>query len=315
MKKILLALGNLYVETNYLGVETVGKDIFEIGHEYSAPKYEVRLGGSAVNFITQARRFNLEVGLIGKTGEDDSSKTLFQLLKNEGIRTDLIKQSGDVQTNVDTGLVVSHSAQNVQIVAGSANQSLSIEDIDLNNKIFDEVEAVYFGGCFKQKNLWPHYPEIFNKLSEKGIKLFIDPGRVPVDASQEWIEVLKQILPLSSGYFPNDKEILFVTGEDNVEAALKVISSWGAKLTAVKLGPDGCLVGHNDGEIKVSGYKVEAISTVGAGDVFNASFITKLLKNEALKTCAQFANASAAFRVSENKQGTFEDIEKFIKNN
>ena len=210
---------------------------------------------------------------------------------------------------------MSHSAQNIQIVAGSANQSLSLEDIDLDNEIFDRVEAIYFGGCFKQKNLWPYYPEVFKNLNKRGIKLFIDPGRVPVDTTPEWIEILKTILPLSSGYFPNDKEILSVTGKDTVEDALKVIVSWGSKFTVVKLGPDGCLVNGNQENFRVNGYEIKAISTVGAGDVFNSSFICKLLEGKSLKECAKFANAAAAFRVSENKQGTLEDIERFIKNN
>ena len=116
---------------------------------------------------TFANKFGAEVGLVGKTGKDDSSKTLLKLLNDQGILTDLIKESEDVQTNVDTGLVVSHSAQNIQIVAGSANQSLSLEDIDLDNEIFDQVQAVYLGGCFKQKKLWPHYPEIFKNLNKR----------------------------------------------------------------------------------------------------------------------------------------------------
>jgi ribokinase len=312
-KKILLSLGNLYVETNYLGVESAGSDILEVGKEYSAPKYETRLGGSAVNFITQSKKFGLDVGIIGKSGNDDAAKTLFELFEKEEIRTDLIKKSDKYITNVDTGLVLSHSVQNIQIVAGSANQSLSIKDIDFDAPIFKNVGAVYFGGAFKQKLLWPDYPNIFKMLANRNIKLFLDPGRVPVDADSNWVDILKDVLPFTSGYFPNDKEISTVTGMNDIKSAIKKVTSWGSKITVVKIGSEGCLVSNN-GEINhVNGYKVEAVNTVGAGDCFNAAFIYQMLLDKPLFVSAKFANASAALRVSKNVQPNLEDVDDFLK--
>jgi ribokinase len=315
MNNILLALGNIYLETNYLGVETAGKEILETGHEYSAPEYEIRLGGSAVNFITQAKKFGLNVGLIGKTGNDSISDTLFELLKKDGIKSDLIKRSNKVQTNVDSGLVFAHNSQNIQVVAGSANQSLCLQDIDLKSPLFNSVNGIYFGGSFKQEYLWPYYPQIFKTLSKKGVKLFIDPGRVPVDAPSDWIDILKLVLPYTETYFPNDKEVLTVTGESNLEKAISEVFSWGAKKVVVKMGPEGCMVLDNGNLIKIKGYKVKAISTVGAGDVFNSSFVFKLLQGLELAECAKFANAAAAFRVSKNYQPDLNEVEKFIQMN
>lgn len=312
-KDLILGLGNLYVETNYLGVETGGSDVFEMGKEYSAPSYEVRLGGSAVNFITQVNKFGLPTGIIGKCGDDDNAQSLFKLLEKEGIKTDLIKKSNKHSTNVDTGLVVAHTAQNVQIIAGNANQSLAIEDINLNSPIFESVKAIYFGGCFKQKNLWPKYPEIFKTLDAKGIQLYIDAGRVPVDADKDWINILKEIMPQTSGYFPNDMEVRAVTGRENIEEAINEIIDMGAKLVVVKLGPDGCVARNKDKTVTVPGIKVDAVNTVGAGDCFNASFITQIIKGKDIQEASQFANASAAFRVSRNYQPNTEEVEEFFK--
>jgi sugar/nucleoside kinase (ribokinase family) len=313
-KKLILGLGNLYVETNYLGIETGGNNQVDVGKEYSAPKYETHLGGSAVNFITQVNKFGLPCGIIGKCGTDDNADTLFKLFKSQGISTDLIKRSKDYQTNIDTGIVFAHSSQNIQIVAGNANQSLSLEDIDLDSPIFDKTYAVYFGGSFKQKNLWPKYPEIFKKLSGKGIKLYIDPGRVPVDANPEWVNILKDLLPMAEGYFPNDMEIQTVTGQKDLGKAINMVLGWGVKMIALKKGPDGATVKTSDLEVTTHGIKVNAINTVGAGDCFNASFISALYMGMSPLEAIKFANASAAFRVSKNYQPNINEVNRFIEN-
>lgn len=309
---LIIGVGNLYVETNFLGVETNGRDEVTVGNEYSAPAYETHLGGSAVNFITQVNKYGLKSAIIGKCGQDDNADILLRMLKQEGINTDLIKKSASHLTNIDTGLIFSHSSQNIQFVAGNANQSLSFEDIDWNSPIFDKAWGVYFGGSFKQKNLWPKYPDIFEMLNKKGIKLFLDAGRVPVDASPEWVGILNEILPSTFGYLPNDKEIMSVTGKDSVMEALRIIKSSGVKLVAVKKGPEGCIVSDESGTYDLPAIEVKAVNTVGAGDCFNASLISAIATGNNLEEAGKFANAAAAFRVSKNYQPKKEEVDEFL---
>ncbi|MBI4058024.1 carbohydrate kinase family protein [Candidatus Microgenomates bacterium] len=163
-RTILTGIGNIYVETNYLGLRTAGKDVLEVGKEYRAGKYETRLGGSVVNFITQAKRLGINVGLIGKCGDDEMGKRLIELLETEGIATEFIIISPGVQTSVDTGIVFEHSGSNIQLVAGNANQELCREDIDLNSRYFDQVKAVYLGGFLKQESLYKDYPQLLQDM-------------------------------------------------------------------------------------------------------------------------------------------------------
>lgn len=309
----LVAVGNLYVETNFLGIETKESDVLESGKEYSAPLYELRLGGSAVNFITQSKRLGLSVGIIGKTGVDDAQKTLLKLFEKEGVKTTLISSSPDVQTNIDSGIIFAHSGQNIQFVAGSANESLALSDIPLDNPELHKASGIYFGGSFKQRLLWPHYPEIFKKLFQKDVKIFLDPGRVPVDASPEWINILTEILPYTYCYFPNDMEITSVTKVKELSIAIKKIMASGPQYIAVKRGPEGCIAASKDSYFEVPGHKIKPISTVGAGDSFNAAFISQLLNEKDLTSCGLYANACAALRVSTNSQPYPKDIEKFMR--
>jgi sugar/nucleoside kinase (ribokinase family) len=315
MVNYLLAIGNVYVETNYLGLDTAGKDILEEGREYKSSSYEIRLGGSVVNFITQAKKLGSFVGLIGKIGIDEPGEKLLSMLNEEGVATDLIIADPGVKTSVDTGVIFEHSGENIQLISGNANQSFSIKDINFDSSIFTATKAIYFGGFFKQTLLLPSYIEIFQNIQKMGIQLFLDSGRVPVDVTKQSIEILRTILPLTSGYFPNEDEAKDITHKSNINEAIKTISSWGVKLLVVKKGADGCTIAFDNKVDHISGYKVKAISTVGAGDAFNAGFVTSLLNGKSIKDAGIFANATAAFRVSKNRQPTSLEVEEFLKRN
>lgn len=309
----ILGIGNVYVETNYLGLNTASSDSLVAGREYRAPHYETRLGGSVVNFVIQAKRLGAEVGLIGKRGDDEKGKELIALLQKEGIASDLIAASPTVQTSVDTGIVLSHNGKNIQLVSGNANQSLSLEDVDTHNPLFESATAVYLGGFLKQESLYQDYPKLLREINQRGVKIFLDHGRIPVNVTDEQLDILRESLQYVEAYLPNESEIMGFTGEPSLDEAIKTVLDMGPKIVAVKMGEKGCRVKSRTEDIDLPGYSVDVISTVGAGDSFNAAFTARYLQGNDLGTCAQFANAAAAFRVSQNRCGNQEEVMKFVK--
>lgn len=82
MKPLLLTVGNIYIDHNTFGVDS-GEENFrlESGKDYFADSSERVLGGSAVNVAMQASRLGIEVGFIGKTGNDEGSQEVRALLQ------------------------------------------------------------------------------------------------------------------------------------------------------------------------------------------------------------------------------------------
>jgi len=312
-RTIIVGIGNIYLETNYLGLITNHSQVLQIGKEYRAPKWETRLGGSVVNFVVQAKRLGTEVGLIGKVGNDDAGHKLLSLLLDTKISSNLIKVANDqeTQTSVDTGLVF-EDGDNIQVVAGNANQTLTIKDVDLNNPFFNTVKAVYLGGFLKQTGLYKDYPMLLEKFMNMGIRIFLDHGRIPVDIKQEQMQSLQASMKFVEGYFPNKDELTGITGEQDLTKALNKALQMGPKFVAVKLGQKGCRIKATNEDIEILSYPVKAISTVGAGDAFNAGFITQYLSGKALSTSGKFANATAAIRVSENKNPTHSEVIRYL---
>ncbi len=307
-KKTVVGIGNIYVETNYLGLVT-NSPTLETGKEYRAREWEVRLGGSVANCVVQMNKLGVSVGLIGKVGEDEAGTKLLNLLKAANIATDLIAISKDpkTQTSIDTGLVF-ENGQNIQIVGGNANQLLSLSDINLDNPFFNTVGAVYLGGFLKQTSLYKDYPVLLQKLKEKGIQLFFDHGRIPVNVTEEQLSILKKCLSFIDGYFPNEEELLGVTGTKDLSEALDSALKMGVQLIAVKKGAHGCRIKSQTEDITIPGRDVKAVSTVGAGDAFNGGFISQYLNGKSLKESGDFANVTAALRVSTNRNPLLQEV-------
>ena len=67
-----------------------------------------------------------------------------------------------------------------------------------------------------------------------------------------------------------------------------------AKLTVVTNGERGCTAYTEDGTFDVPGFPVDAVSTLGAGDVFNGALLACLVGGLPLGDSLVRANACAA---------------------
>lgn len=300
MKPLLLTVGNIYVDHNTFGVNS-GEETFrlESGKDYFASNSERVLGGSAVNAAMQASRLGVEVGFIGKTGKDEGGEEVRALLRKEGILSELVSEDASLSTSMAVNLI-DKNGQFIGVHYGEASKSLSVDDIDLENDLFGRCQAIYFGGTAKQPLLLKGGARLFQELNNRGIKIFYDPNRFPVQDEATDRSLLLAQLAFVKGYFPNEEELLQLTGETFVDKALEVVLSTGVGFVALKLGAKGCRVITKDDDFTVEGRKITPLTTVGAGDCFNATFIAYYLKGKSLNECAELATTAAAVKVSQN---------------
>jgi sugar/nucleoside kinase (ribokinase family) len=85
-----------------------------------------------------------------------------------------------------------------------------------------------------------------------------------------------------------------LTGERDPERALRKLRRQHAGLLCVTLGTAGSMALDGDRVIHVPAFKVHAVDTTGAGDVFRAGFVYGLLAGWPTLDVLKFANAAAA---------------------
>jgi len=85
-----------------------------------------------------------------------------------------------------------------------------------------------------------------------------------------------------------------LTGESDVERAMRKLRRLNDGLICVTLGARGAVLLDGDRFVHEPGFTVDAVDTTGAGDVFRGAFIAALLDGEPPRDAVRFANAAAA---------------------
>jgi sugar/nucleoside kinase (ribokinase family) len=97
-----------------------------------------------------------------------------------------------------------------------------------------------------------------------------------------------------------------LTGEDNLEQALRSLRQPHHALLAVTLGSRGAMLLVDDEVHHAPAPPIRAVDTTGAGDVFRGAFIYALLRGDAPDAILRFANAAAA--VSCTREGAIDSV-------
>lgn len=94
---------------------------------------------------------------------------------------------------------------------------------------------------------------------------------------------------------------VFLPNEAEMEALAGLAESF-APLTVVKMGAAGAMALTDQEPLRAAGFPAEAIDTTGAGDAFNAGFLSAWLGGQTLGACLEAGNRRGAFSV-QNRGG------------
>lgn len=305
----ILSVGSVYLDI--ISPNFPFKNSFSVESEIVGGSYILTSGGSAMNFSRVSAFLGLKPVLIGKIGSDNIGEILSNLIKQTGIIPALIK-SGAAQTNVGINFI-NNAGQTITTSVGTANQDLNAGEITTQLKTYlPEVKYLYLSGFFKLKQLIPHYPQIFSLAKQSGVKIIIDPGRTGNIATGDERNALLNLMKDIDVYLPNLDEILDLWQAQDLGYAIKKVRSTTNALIVVKQAEKGATGQLGQDLVQVPSYPVATISTVGAGDSFNAGFIKAQSLNKPLQSSLEYANATAALAISQKTLPTFEQVENFI---
>ena len=152
------------------------------------------------------------------------------------------------------------------------------------------------------------------RLRERGQLVAFDPSWDPAGWTDETRAGTLELLREIDVYLPNEPELLHLTGAPNLdEAVARVVALAGE--VVVKRGADGALYARGDERVSAPGFPVEAVNTIGAGDVFDSGYLYARRQGWLPEQRVRFANALAAMVVSQRGKRVYPDagaVEAFI---
>jgi sulfofructose kinase len=125
------------------------------------------------------------------------------------------------------------------------------------------------------------------------------------------------LLTLGSHVVASAEALRATTGLDDLGAALKRLAEKLSGFLAVTDGPNG-IYWLEDGEVRhMPAFKVDAVDTLGAGDVFHAAFTLALAEGRDLPSTMRFAAAAAALKCTKfggaSIAATRAEVDAFLK--
>ena len=259
-----------------------------VDREILASGFELTLGSSAAIFAHNLSALGRRVGFVTRVGPDEMGNLAMERLKQAGV--DLSRCIvGESSSKTGVTFILPHGRSRRILTYAGTMFDMTVSDLDID--YLASAPHFHLSSLFLLRGLHAGLPDLFRELKRRGITVSLDTNDDPED---RWDGVLQKLLPYVDLLLPNDNEVRHIAHRDSVEEALDVLSGM-VPLIAVKCGRSGAVVQQGGQRIAVPGLTVEPVDTIGAGDSFNAGFLSAWLGGASLDECAQAGNIAGAF--------------------
>jgi 1-phosphofructokinase/tagatose 6-phosphate kinase len=278
---------------------------FLLGQRHRASIGFTSAGGKGINVARAARRLGVPVVSTGLAGGRNGT-LLVEELTNEGILNDFVRIRGESRTST----AVLDPTSNVYTEINEWGPEVAEDELDVLREklayLAQGADYVVFAGSLPRGVDPGIYTELVREGNRRGLMTVLDTEG---EALRLGIEAEPYLVA------PNLREAEalvgheFVDGED-LAAGLDEIAELGARNVLITLGT-GCYAlfrqeRAEEVRLRARAPRLEAVSTVGAGDTLLGGFIAARLTDRSYEDAVRNAVAAGAASVLEAGPGRFD---------
>jgi sugar/nucleoside kinase (ribokinase family) len=254
--------------------------------ELLADRMMLTLGSSSAILAHNLAALGSRVGFLSRIGDDPLGQLALDRLAASGADVSKVCRASGSKTGLS---VILQRATGRQILTYPGTIfDLRFEDLDL--EYLAASRHFHLSSFYLQRGLRPRVSELFQSLKAAGLTISLDTNDDPDD---RWQGGLMNALRYVDVFLPNAREAKKIAASNNLEAAVTRLAEL-VPLVVVKLGTDGALAQR--GRERFAGPAVEAtrVDPVGAGDSFDAGFLSRYVRGDDLPTCLAYGNLAGA---------------------
>ena len=247
-------------------------------------------GGKGANQAVAAARMDGNVTFIAKVGNDLFGKESIANWQKENIDTKHVIIDESNPSGVAL-IMVDSKGENCISVALGANASLSPKDLQSAKNIIENSDIVLMQLETPLDTITTAAKWAYNK----GVKVILNPA----PAAKLPLELLQYLYLIT----PNETEAelltnIKVTDQVSAKKAADILHLMGVKNVIITMGKQGAYLSCSSFNEIIPAYKVTAIDTVAAGDVFNGALAVALSENMDWITAVKLAQKAASISVT-----------------
>jgi sulfofructose kinase len=253
------------------------------GSKENATHLDEICGGNALNAAIGIVRLGGRASLCGPMGDvrEASSQFMFEKLAHEGIETNHLVRM--------PGLVTPISA--VMVDPGGERTIVTFRDPELWKAQLPDTETLLHdcAAILTESRCAEFCTDLCAEALRRGIPVIVDVDRA---------------MPLRGGLLNASSHLVFsneplqeTAGVTDDAEALKKVAKLTRAFLAVTRGPRGTIWLDEDQAIQETpAFPVQAVDSLGAGDVFHGAFALALTEKQELRQALRFASAAAALK-------------------
>jgi sugar/nucleoside kinase (ribokinase family) len=253
-------------------------------------------GGSAGNTVVAVNQFGGNSFYSCLVAKDDLGKFFLEDLKRNGVDTNLTYENCPEGITGKCLVMTSPDAERTMNTFLGVSSFLSPEHVDVN--AIKNSSYVYLEGYLVPSPKGLEALKEAKKIAERNnvqVALTFSDNSMVKYFSQQMQEIVGASVDL---LFCNEEEAMTYTGTNTVMEAREKLKEV-AKHFAITLGANGAMIWDGDTFIQIEPYKVKAIDTNGAGDMFAGSFMYGVTHGHSYAEAGKIASLASSRIVSQ----------------
>jgi len=257
-------------------------------------------GGQVASAMVACRRWGLRARYVGKVGDDAAGKFQREEMAREDVEAHWIKAR---ESRSQSAFILVDEKSTERTVLWNRDPRIALRPKDLRREWIRGARVLLVDG---------HDTAAATRAAR-----WAREERIPIlgdfDNCYPGLEALLEYVdfPITSRDFPER-----LTGEkDLLQSLPKIFSKFKCHLMAATLGPLGVIAWDGVRFILCPGFRVKAVDTTGAGDIFHGAFLYAMVRGMVLEETLEFCCAAAALNCTavgaRGRIATLREIENF----
>jgi sulfofructose kinase len=262
----------------------------ERGSKANASHLAEICGGNALNAAIAIARLGGRVAFAGPMGDaqETSSRFILELMAVEGVDTTHIVRMPGLMTPVSAIMIEPSGERTLTIYRDPALWRVMLSDPD---ELLADCRAVLV-----ESRCAPFCTDVCLEARRRGIAVIVgvDRAMAPTD----------RLLTDASHLLFASEQVQETAGVADDGDALKRLSGLTPAFLAATRGPRGTIWLNEAGALEeTAAFAVQAVDTLGAGDVFHGAFTLRLAQTGDVREALRFAAAAAALKCARHGGG------------
>ncbi|WP_405207392.1 carbohydrate kinase [Aquimarina sp. LLG6339-5] len=273
-----------------------------------------KIGGAPLNVALRLKTMGINASIITKVGNDELGQDIIQYISKQGLSLDTIQKdyqyhTGEVLVSLDQEGTASYEI----------SRPVAWDFIENTQKAEEEViisDAFIFGSLAARNDVSRNTLfKLFNKAKFKILDVNLRPPHYDT-------QLLNDLMKKADFIKLNDEELdeictHFGIKESTLEEQIKSIAAYtNTSQICITKGGKGATLYYNNSFYHNDGYTIKVVDTVGAGDSFLATLISKLVEKNEPQLSVNYAcaiGAMVAGSAGANPVFSDREVQDFIK--